>query len=167
MSISMNVSQACINLITQFEGLARLDQSSGLVYPYLDPVGIPTIGYGSTYDADGNAITMNTPPMTVEQCQQLLYDTLQTYVDSVNSLVNVQLTQHQFDALVDFCYNAGAANLGSSTLLKMVNASNFMGAANQFPLWNKAHANGKLVVLPGLTRRRAAEQALFLTPDNQ
>jgi lysozyme len=166
MSISMNIDQGCINLITQFEGLAQLDQSSGLVYPYLDPANIPTIGYGSTYDINGNPITMNTPPMTVAQCQQLLFTSLQSYVNSVNSMVNVQLTQNQFDALVDFCYNAGAANLAASTLLKMVNAGNFSGAAGQFLLWNKAHVNGQLVVLPGLTRRREAEQALFMTPGN-
>lgn len=163
----MQISQNCINLITQFEGLAQLDQSSGMVYPYLDPVGIPTIGYGNTTDLNGNTVTMNTAPMTEQQCQQLLFNSLQGYVAAVNSLVNVPVSQNQFDALVDFCYNAGQANLASSTLLRMLNAENYSGAAGQFPLWNKAHANGQLVTLPGLTRRRAAEQSLFMTPDSQ
>lgn len=165
--IDMNISDACINLIKQFEGLARYDRSTGMVYPYKDPIGLPTIGYGSRIDLNGKPVTMQTPPMTVDQTEQLLEMVLQQFVDAVNSLVNVEVSQHQFDAMVDFCYNAGAANLKSSTLLKLVNAGNFAAAANEFPKWNKARQNGQLIVLPGLTRRRVAEQQLFLTPDDQ
>jgi lysozyme len=163
----MNFSDACINLIKQFEGLARYDQSTGLVYPYKDPIGLPTIGYGSRIDLNECAVTMQTAPMTTDQCEQLLEMVLGQFVDAVNSIVTVDLTQHQFDALVDFAYNAGVGNLKSSTLLKYVNAGNFDAAANEFPKWNKARQNGVLVALPGLTRRRNAERTLFLTPDAQ
>jgi lysozyme len=165
--MAMEISDACIDLIKQFEGLARYDRSTGLVYPYKDPIGLPTIGYGSRIDLNSNAVTMQTPPMTVDQAEQLLELVLQQFIDAVNSMVQVPLTQNQFDALVDFCYNAGAANLKSSTLLKYVNAGNFQAAANEFPKWNKARQNGQLVALPGLTRRRNAERDLFLSPDDQ
>src|SRR5262249_967441 len=36
--------------------------------------------------------------------------------------------------------------------------------ARAFLLWDKARVNGKLMALPGLQRRRAAEAHLFLTP---
>jgi len=83
----------------------------------------------------------------------------------VMSLVKVQLTQGQFDALVCFAYNVGldidadtqAEGLGDSTLLRKVNVEDFDGAAAEFAKWNKN--DGK--VMRGLTRRRAAERALF------
>jgi lysozyme len=165
--MNMEISDACINLIKQFEGLARLNPADGMVYPYKDPIGLPTIGYGSRVDLNGDEVTMNTAPMTQDQTEQLLYQDLQEFVNAVNSMVVVEVTQHQFDALVDFAFNAGAANLKSSTLLRMLNAGNYAGAADQFLLWNKARQNGQLIVLPGLTRRRTAERQLFLTPDNQ
>nr|WP_262983078.1 lysozyme [Chromobacterium amazonense] len=69
----------------------------------------------------------------------------------------MQLRQNQFDALVSFSYNLGLGSLQNSTLLRLLNQGDYAGAAGQFILWDKA--GGK--VLPGLQRRRAAEQALF------
>jgi lysozyme len=167
--MDMDISQACIDLIKQFEGLAYVSPKDGLVYPYKDPIGLPTIGFGSRIALDGSQVTMNTPPMTVAQAEDLLHSVLQQFIDAVNNLVRVEVTQNQFDALVDFCYNAGAANLQSSTLLQMVNAGNMAGASQQFIRWNKARdrKTGQLVVLPGLTRRRQAETNLFNTPDEE
>jgi GH24 family phage-related lysozyme (muramidase) len=66
-------------------------------------------------------------------------------------------TQHQFDAMVDFAYNLGIGNLASSTLLKKYKAGDYAGAALEFGKWNKAAGR----VLPGLTKRRAAEAAYY------
>jgi hypothetical protein len=71
--------------------------------------------------------------------------------------VKVELAQCQFDALVSFAYNCGIGNLKASTLLRKVNRRDFAGAAREFGKWNKAGGR----VLPGLTRRRAAEATLF------
>ncbi len=76
-------------------------------------------------------------------------------------LVKVALSQNQWDALMSFVYNLGAANLASSTLLKLLkllNADDYAGAADQFTRWNKAGGQ----VLSGLTKRRNAERAMFL-----
>ena len=81
------------------------------------------------------------------------------YESDVSNLVKVKLTQGQFDALVSFAYNLGARALSTSTLLQKLNAGDYTGAADEFPRWNKA--GGK--VLPGLTWRREAERALFLS----
>jgi len=161
----MDISQAGVSLTAQFEGLAQVNPNDGLVYPYADPVGLPTIGYGNRTDLNGNRVTMNTSPITQDQAMQLLQNVLEQFVTAVNNMVTVPLTQNQFDALVDFAYNAGAANLQSSTLLRLLNAGNYAGAAAQFIRWNKATSNGQLIVLPGLTRRRNAEAQLFNTPD--
>ena len=95
---------------------------------------------------------------TLEQAKEYFAHDLKRFESSVNNLVKVPLTQNQFDALVSLTYNIGSGNFASSTLLKKLNAKDYQGAADQFPRWNKA--KGK--VLNGLTRRRAAERALFL-----
>jgi len=75
----------------------------------------------------------------------------------VSSLVKAELSQYQFDALVLFAYNVGLESLKSSTLLKLLNDGEYAGAQQQFKRWDKN--DGK--VMRGLTRRRAAESALF------
>lgn len=77
---------------------------------------------------------------------------------AVEHLVTVPLSQGQYDALVSFTYNEGAGRLQSSTLLKVLNAGNYVGAAARFGVW----VYGSGVKLPGLITRREAEVALFL-----
>ena len=74
--------------------------------------------------------------------------------------VRVPLEEHQFAALVCFCFNVGpgAEGFGGSTLLKLLNQGDYGAAANQFPRWNKVNGQPWL----GLTRRRLAERSLFL-----
>lgn len=117
-----------------------------------------TIGIGHTGSVDGKPVA---PGMTItqEKSRQLLKDDAATATRAVIKLVSVPLNQNQFDALVDFTFNLGQGNLQSSTLLKKLNAKDYAGAANEFPRWNKAGGN----VLPGLTKRRAAERTLFLS----
>ena len=61
--------------------------------------------------------------------------------------------------MTDFVFNLGFGNLERSTLLRLLNAGDYAGAAMEFPKWH-------LPPLPGIIRRRAAEQALFLRDDN-
>jgi len=95
--------------------------------------------------------------ITKDRAEQLLAEDISRFEPEGDRLVKVPISQNQWDALMSFTYNLGAANLESSTLLKLLNAKDFQGAAAQFPRWNKA--GGK--VLNGLVKRRAAEQALF------
>ncbi|QDY81941.1 hypothetical protein FQU75_00210 [Paenibacillus polymyxa] len=66
--------------------------------------------------------------------------------------VTEQLTQNQFDALTSFCYNCGAGNL--KALCKGRTAAQIGASITKYD-----KAGGK--VLAGLTRRRAAELALY------
>jgi lysozyme len=90
----------------------------------------------------------------------LAYDE-QSAVNAVNNYVTVILTQHEFDALVDFTYNAGAGNLEHSTMLAKLNAGDYAGAAQQLLLWD--HSGGQ--VLAGLLKRRTEEMNEFNTGD--
>ncbi|WP_434656946.1 lysozyme [Chromobacterium violaceum] len=143
----MKTNAAGISLIKQFEGVR--------LAAYQDMVGVWTIGYGHTGPDVKAGMTI-----TQQQADQLLAADLEKFETGVRKAVIVPLNANQFSALVSFSYNLGLGNLRSSTLLRMLNKGDYDGAAAQFPRWNRA--GGQAV--PGLTRRRKAEQALFLTP---
>lgn len=139
----MKISDAGLALIKEYEG-CRLTA-------YLCPAGIPTIGYGRTRGVKlGDTCTQ-------EQADDWLRDDLESVYSDIDALVEVPLTQGQFDALCSFVYNLGGPALRGSTLLRLLNAGDYEAARKQIPRWDKA---GK-VVLAGLTRRRAAEAAMF------
>lgn len=145
-------------LIKEFEGCAKL-RPDGRYSAYPDPGsgGEPwTIGWGST----GPDVRRGTI-WTREQCDARFDADVQKFAAKVSDLVgDAATTPGQFGALVSLAYNVGIGNLRSSTLLKLHRAGDFAGAAAQFARWNKA--SGK--VLPGLTRRRAAERDLYELP---
>ena len=118
---------------------------------YLDSAGVPTIGYGHTH---GVTLGMS---CTQEEAEQWLQQDIQVAAQAVNGMVTVALTQPEFDALVDFAFNLGAGNLQKSTLLRLLNAGDYKGAAAEFEKWDRA--GGK--VMAGLLRRRQAEEQMF------
>lgn len=121
---------------------------------YLDERGVPTIGWGHT----GPDVQLG-QTCTQDQADQWFFaDTLWAGKAVIVS-VDVALNQNQFDALVSFTFNVGVGSEAHSTLVRVLNAGNYMMAADQFLVWN--HING--VVSDGLTRRRKAERALFLS----
>ncbi len=141
-------------LVESFEGC--------ILHAYQDDAGVWTIGWGSTRDVAGNPITAATPPITQAQADFLLQRDLGRAVRSVLADVTVPLTYNEAAAITDFVYNLGAGSLARSTLLKLLNAKDYAGAADQILLWDEAGGQ----VIAGLLRRREAEKQKFLTPDN-
>lgn len=149
---SYQVSDDAVELAKHHEGFrARA---------YLDPIGIPTIGYGLTryFHRPGNVKVRMGDFITEDEAAYALQYVMQSFIDQVADVITVELDQHQVDALASFIYNIGVTNFRNSTMLRLINAGDFDGAAKQFPRWNKA--GGK--VLPGLTRRRNDEMMLFM-----
>ena len=144
------MSPAGIALIKKFEGFRAK--------AYNCPGGVATVGYGSTFYADGRPVKLSDPLISQADAEALLRDTLGQYEEAVSAGITQPLTQGQFDALVDFAYNCGAGSFRTSTLRKKVNAGDISGASLEFARWNKAAG----VVLQGLVRRREAERALFV-----
>lgn len=140
----MKTSEAGIMLIKMFEGFSAR--------PYDDVVGKKTIGYGHLIK-DGESFTS----MTDEEATILLASDLSHAEDCIETFVDVELSQNEYDALISFIFNLGCSAFKGSTLCRLLNNGNKDGASKQFPRWNKA--GGKEVA--GLTRRRLAEQAMF------
>jgi lysozyme len=143
--ISMQLSAEGLDLIKRFEGFRSRQ--------YTDVAGFPTIGYGH------RVVPSESFPGGVSQLQaaSLLAADVSAAERAVGSLVKVALTQGQFDALVDFCFNLGAGRLAKSTLLHCLNGGRCDAAAEQLLLWDLAGGEANL----GLKARREAELRLW------
>jgi lysozyme len=139
----MKISEEGIALIKKFEG-CKLEA-------YLDAVDVPTIAYGRTKDVKIGDIC------TQQQAEDWLEEELVEYAGYVNEAVKVELTQPQFDSLVSWTYNLGPSNLNRSSMLRVLNTSDYDNVPEQIMRWNKAGGR----VLPGLVRRREAEAEMF------
>ncbi len=148
-------------LIRFFESCGRR-LPDGRLAAYPDPAtgAAPwTIGWGST----GPDIAQGTI-WTQAQCDARFTRDTACLAARVAMLIAPAPTgQHQFDALVALGYNIGLHNLSGSTLLALHKAGDDAAARAQFARWNKAGGQA----MAGLTRRRAAEAALYGTPDGQ
>ena len=148
----MTLDESGYKLITEFEGL-RLK-------PYLDSVGVPTIGYGSTYYEDGTKVKMTDKPITKKRAFQLFQKVADDFAFKVNKKLFRRVNQNQFNALVSLAYNIGMGNFTESTLLDKVNKNPLdRDIYNQFLRWNKGGGR----VIYGLTVRRKREAELYNT----
>ena len=144
MTPAMTYSKTGFTLTESFEGCK--------LTAYQDSVGVWTIGYGTTGPDVYEGLTI-----TQAQAEGLLADRIALAASCVNTAITVQLTQPEFDALVDFTYNLGCRAFCNSTMRRLINEGNMAAAAVQFDSWD--HAGGKVVA--GLLRRRQAETTEF------
>lgn len=151
----MHMSQGGLdNLLKKFEGCK--------LKAYRCPANVCTIGYGHTSAAGAPEVT-DGMTITQSRAEEILKVDILKYERAVEDLVKVELTQNQFDVLVDFAYNAGVGALKSSTLLKKVNAGKFDDVPAELMKWTKG--GGK--VLPGLVRRRQAAVVWWNADEDQ
>lgn len=138
------------------EGLELIKKSEGFRDRiYLDVAGFPTIGYGHLIKPNESFPDGIAEP----HAAAILAGDVRDAEQAVSRLVRVALTQGQFDALVDFCFNLGAGRLADSTLLRELNAGHHDAAAQQLLAWD--HAGG--AVNSGLKARREAELELWIS----
>lgn len=142
-------------------GLTLIKQSEGVRYrAYRDVVGVWTVCYGHT----GPDIIPGRLYSQAECDTLLIADIRKHQVVIVpgspkNCIRNAPLNANQRDAVTSFIFNVGTGNFCGSTMARKLAARDYNGAAAQFPRWNKA--GGK--VFAGLTKRRYAEQQLFVS----
>ena len=141
----MKMSAAGLDLLKRSEGYRS--------HTYLDAAGIATIGYGHrllSQECFANGITE-------AEAEEILLSDLSGAEQAVQRLVRVALTQGQFDALTDLCFNLGAGKLASSTLLKELNAGQYDAARQQLLRWDHVGSQENV----GLKVRREAEFQLW------
>jgi len=161
MKEKMNVSKA------YFKHLEEIEGRDSNVYP--DSGGEPTIGIGhllTNSERKSGKIIIGSAPvryaggLTDNQIEALAKQDSWVAVKAINDLVNVPLTQNQFDALVSFVFNIGTGKAGfaGSTLLKKLNLGLYEEIPAQMRRW--VRDNGRIV--EGLINRREKEIALWL-----
>lgn len=142
-----------VGLARRFEGFRA--------QAYLDPVGIPTIGYGFTRYLDGRRVALNDPIILPVAAAELLRTLMAQTASGVLPLIGhgavATLTPGRLAALSDFAYNLGLARLQTSTLGRYARSGRWDLCPAELRKWRLG--GGK--ILPGLVLRREAEIALL------
>jgi GH24 family phage-related lysozyme (muramidase) len=128
--------------------------------PYPDSGGVWTIGYGTTY-ISGNPVTRYTQACTEELATAWLMSDMSDAWATVRNGVIATAKDCELAAFISFAYNEGDRAFLGSTLLARFNAGDIAGCEAQFSRWIYVSEGGRLVSVPGLVNRRAAEVALF------
>lgn len=136
----MNISKNGLNYLIQREGSKN--------FAYKDTKGILTIGVGHT----GPEVIAGLR-WTQTQVEEALAQDIKWAEKAVNA-IDAPLSQNQFDALVSFVFNIGAAAFYNSTMKKLLNKGEYELAARQFDRW---------VIPKEITARRMSEKAQFLS----
>jgi lysozyme len=147
----MNINQATIGLIKEFEGFEAK--------AYKCPAGVWTIGYGTTAAAGVGIVPEAGMVIGKTEAEGYLHAALDKFSNQIAPAIKAPINENEFGAFVSLAYNIGAGAFKKSSALRHFNAGDKDKAADALMLWNKA--GGK--VLAGLVRRRTAERALFLT----
>lgn len=144
--------ELAVGLALHFEGFRA--------HPYLDPVGVPTIGYGFTHYGDGRLVRTTDGPILPTTAaiilRAIMGDTARRVLQSFNNPA-AALTPGRLAALSDFAYNLGLQRLRASSLSRLARVGRWSACPAEFRKWR--FAGGK--VLPGLVLRREAEITLL------
>lgn len=140
------VNQETVDLIKRWEGFRA--------EPYKCPAGVDTIGYGHTAT---KSLMKRGTKITEARAVKLLKADLAIYEKAISEMVEVDLTDGQFGALVSWCFNVGVGAAQRSTLVKKLNAGDYESVPKELARWNKAGNK----VTAGLANRRAAEAGLW------
>ena len=140
-----HITQNGIDLIKRFEGFSAKI--------YICPAGYPTIGYGHVVKAHEDF----SAGIDEALAEELLRQDAVIAERAVLRLINVPLTDGQFDALVSFTYNLGGGALQRSSLRRKINREEHADVPEHFMRW--VWAGGRK--LKGLVRRREAEAMIY------
>lgn len=126
--------------------------------PYIDSVGVATIGYGTIKYPNGKKVSLKDKPVTQETAFSFLKRDADIFAQSVFKYVGSSVNQNQFNALVSFSYNLG---IRSIFLNKVAKNPNSPTVANEFKKWVYGNVNGVNKKLDGLIKRRSEEVEMY------
>ena len=146
----MKASKEAIKLIRHHEGVRNK--------PYQCPAKLWTVGIGHLI-GDGKTLPASwNRTFTNEEIDGILKSDLNRFELGISKMLpNVQLKQHEFDALVSFCFNLGLGCFQRSTIRQALLRGDKEQAMES--LMKYCRAGGK--ILRGLENRRKDERRLF------
>jgi len=146
------MTSAGLNMVKSFEGFRAK--------AYKDAVGVLTIGYGTVCSSH---VLPCPGPVSEQQAAHALGQQIVSKYGPCVSNLKAKLNNNQYSALTSFVYNVGCGSLANVAKSCGLNTAkpNYGCVPGRMKLYNKGTIGGRLVTLPGLVRRRAAEAALF------
>jgi len=147
---NVKASKEAIKLIRHHEGVRNK--------PYQCPAKLWTVGIGHLI-GDGKTLPASwNRTFTNEEIDGILKSDLSRFELGISKMLpNVQLKQHEFDALVSFCFNLGLGCFQRSTIRQALLRGDKEQAMES--LMKYCRAGGK--ILRGLENRRKDERRLF------
>ena len=141
--------------IAFIKGFERLELAA-----YQDSGGLWTLGWGHIAGVNQG------DTCTEEQADEWFATDAAAKAKQVDlETFDVPTTQNQFDAMCSLAFNIGSKAFCASSVTTWHRLKRYDNAADAFLLWDKAHIGGALIEVLGLRRRREAERALYLKPD--
>lgn len=129
--------------------------------PYYDPAHILTVCYGETEGIEDRIYSNDECAKKLRE--RMARDYAPKIIACVPDFADPRY-KNQFGAALDASYNAGPAAVCRSRMARDFNAGRWTQGCNGFPGWyTTAKVRGKPTVLPGLVKRRVAEQKFCLT----
>ena len=144
-----HINAAGLEIIKTFEGWRSSVYHCGARW---------TIGWGSTYDSNGDRITPDQPDIDKTEGELLLRQEVRHSEETISRVIKAPLNENQFSSLCSFIYNVGSGNFYRSTMRQKISRLDYEGAADEFPKWRRSVGR----ILKGLVLRREAERELFL-----
>lgn len=153
LGLSVSAAISAGYLIVPWEGAVKDGQGQHVAY--IDATGTPTACYGQTgRDLYGKTI-MRGMTYSEQECLIMLSKHVQKVENYLQRVVKVSYSSpYQKAMLISFAYNVGEGNLGSSTLLKDLNAKRYEKACDELLRW----VYSKKKFLQGLKNRRVEER---------
>ena len=147
----MKASNVCIQLLKHHEGVRY--------NPYRCPAGLWTVGVGHLI-GDGKSLPREwNKTFTQDEVNGILKSDLRRFELGISKMLpNVPLRQHEFDAILSFCFNLGLGCFQRSTIRQALLRGDKEQAMES--LVKYCRAGGK--ILKGLQNRRLDERRLFL-----
>ena len=139
-------------------GLDIIEESEGLRLEAYYLAGQWLIGYGHAGTAaEGMRIT-------AAEAEALLLEDLLRTEKELRALLEVELNDNEWAAVVSLAYNMGVGGFSRTLAYERLAAGDKAGAADAFLYLDSAMIDGERRSLPALAERRRRERALFLTP---
>ena len=126
------------------------------LYEYRDVAGYPTVGYGHLVDKDTER-SLCQYPISRQKALEMLYEDVRERAEQLDGLLEVEVYDNQWVALISLLFNIGYGNFRGSTLLRKLNEGRADEASLEFPKWRRS--GGEIV--QGLVNRRKDERRLF------
>ena len=117
-----------------------------------------TIGIGHQIQPDEVDLLEKT--ITLDEAKIIFEKDIKKIIEDMRNNIKVSINKNQFLALLSLRYNIGGPQFNSSTLLKVLNTGDFIGASEKFKDWRLSEGR----ISPGLVARRERERILFVKP---